>query len=247
MEQSKIIDKRIGFTEEICTQTFEKTFEISNEKIFTDGEKTYREWNPYNCKLAAAIKNGLQIMPILKNSKVLCVTNELSTIIHMSDIVGEDGIIFVKNFGNNTKIADISLKRENVVRVNKKINDEAEVFENKKDIDLVFLDSDENIESNKLISEYIKNLKNEGFLMIAKKNYSHNEKIEEEMPEWMKEQKIGLEQTRSLIKKLSDDFEILQVINLGLNYMNKIPYHKLHSFILARSTESKQDNKEESK
>ena len=102
---------------------------------------------------------------------------------------------------------------------------------------LTVRDYDKNEEPSKLINEYKKKLKNNGFLMIVKKNSTHNEKSDESMPEWMKEQRSGLQETRNLVEKLSQNFEILQVINLGLNYMGKIPYHKFHSFILSRSWE----------
>ena len=238
MNKSKIVDKRIGFYEEVCTQTLDKTLEITDEKVFSENGKIYREWNPYNCKLAAAIKNGLQIMPILKNSKVLCMSDNISTIIHISDLVDENGIVFVKNFDHNSEIKNSLLKRKNIVIINKKLMDNENKFDaNNMILDVIFLDYNKNEEPNGLISENKKNLKNNGFLMIVKKNMMHNEKIDENMPEWMKEQKSGLEETRNLVKKLSENFEILQVINLGLNYMSKIPYHKSHSFILSRSWE----------
>ena len=238
MNQSKISDKKIGFYEQVCTQTLDKTLEITDERIFSENGKIYREWNPYNCKLAAAIKNGLQIMPILKNSKVLCISDKISTIIHMSDLVDENGRVFVKNFEHNSEIKNTLLKRKNIGIINKKLMDDENKFNtNDKILDAIFLDYDKNEEPSKLISEYKKNLKNNGFLMIVKKNSTHNEKSDESMPEWMKEQRSGLQETRNLVEKLSQNFEILQVINLGLNYMGKIPYHKFHSFILSRSQE----------
>ena len=238
MNQSKIIDKRIGFYEQVCTQTLDKTLDITNEKIFSENGIIYREWNPYNCKLAAAIKNGLQIMPILKNSKVLCISDEISTIIHISDLVDENGIVYVRNFEHDSEIKNNLMKRKNIVIIDKKLmNDENKLDTNDRILDVIFLDHNKNEEPNELISEYKKNLKNNGFLMLVKKNTIHSEKIDEDIPEWMKERRSGLEETRNLVKKLSENFEILQVINLGLNYMNKIPYHKSHSFILSRLLE----------
>ena len=131
MNQSKISDKKIGFYEQVCTQTLDKTLEITDERIFSENGKIYREWNPYNCKLAAAIKNGLQIMPILKNSKVLCISNKISTIIHMSDLVDENGRVFVKNFEHNSEIKNSLLKRKNIVIINKKLTDDENEFNTK--------------------------------------------------------------------------------------------------------------------
>ena len=136
MNQSKISDKKIGFYEQVCTQTLDKTLEITDERIFSENGKIYREWNPYNCKLAAAIKNGLQIMPILKNSKVLCISDKISTIIHMSDLVDENGRVFVKNFEQHyifsifytSLFQNIYFFQENIVLYNLNIYDHLCVY-----------------------------------------------------------------------------------------------------------------------
>ena len=43
MNQSKISDKKIGFYEQVCTQTLDKTLEITDERIFSENGKIYRE------------------------------------------------------------------------------------------------------------------------------------------------------------------------------------------------------------
>ena len=188
MNQSKISDKKIGFYEQVCTQTLDKTLEITDERIFSENGKIYREWNPYNCKLAAAIKNGLQIMPILKNSKVLCISNKISTIIHMSDLVDENGRVFVKNFEHNSEIKNTLLKRKNIVIINKILmNDENKFNTNDKMLDAIFLDYDKNEEPSKLISEYKKivpcGINNKGISTLKKIKKQDYSKIKNELIE----------------------------------------------------------------
>ncbi|MFH1586691.1 MAG: fibrillarin-like rRNA/tRNA 2'-O-methyltransferase [Candidatus Diapherotrites archaeon] len=55
----------------------------------------YRVWDPFRSKLGAAIKKGLKEMPIKEGSVVLYLgAAEGTTISHVSDIVGERGVVF---------------------------------------------------------------------------------------------------------------------------------------------------------
>jgi hypothetical protein len=49
----------------------------------------------------------------------------------------------------------------------------------------------------------------------------------------MAEQRAGLNKIRKMTAKLKSQFEIIQEINLGVNYETE-PYHRLHAFILAQ-------------
>jgi hypothetical protein len=49
----------------------------------------------------------------------------------------------------------------------------------------------------------------------------------------MAEQRAGFDKIREITTKLKSQFEIIQEINLGVNYVME-PYHKLHAFILAQ-------------
>ncbi|MEM0269240.1 MAG: fibrillarin-like rRNA/tRNA 2'-O-methyltransferase [Candidatus Korarchaeum sp.] len=55
----------------------------------------YRIWNPKRSKLAAAIHNGLRNFPFKRGSKVLYLgIASGTTASHISDVIGESGIIF---------------------------------------------------------------------------------------------------------------------------------------------------------
>lgn len=68
------------------------------EKIVVDS-MTYRVWDPYRSKLAAAIKKGLPKVPIQKGSTVLYIGAATGTTAsHISDIVGESGVVYCIDF-----------------------------------------------------------------------------------------------------------------------------------------------------
>ena len=72
---------------------------VYGELVFKYEGKEYRIWDPYRSKLAAAILKGLEIMPIKHGSKVLYLGSATGTTpSHVSDIVGEEGLVFCIEF-----------------------------------------------------------------------------------------------------------------------------------------------------
>ena len=57
--------------------------------------------------------------------------------------------------------------------------------------------------------------------------------LENDIAGWMAEQRAGFDKIREITTKLKSQFEIIQEINLGINYAAK-PYHKFYTFILAQ-------------
>merc|ERR1719471_1354443 len=62
-------------------------------------KKEYRAWNPFRSKLAAAILGGVENIWIKPGSKVLYLgAASGTTVSHVSDIVGPDGMVFAVEF-----------------------------------------------------------------------------------------------------------------------------------------------------
>ena len=76
-------------------------------------------------------------------------------------------------------------------------------------------------------------------MLAAKKD--DNPILENDVVGWLAEQRAGLNKIRVLINKLKPQFQVLQEINLGLNYMVKPPFHKSHVFILAQYLQKDND------
>jgi fibrillarin-like pre-rRNA processing protein len=72
---------------------------VYGEKIISTENGDYRFWAHRRSKLAAAIQNGLEEMPIQPGSKVLYLgAASGTTVSHVSDIIGELGVVHAVEF-----------------------------------------------------------------------------------------------------------------------------------------------------
>jgi fibrillarin-like pre-rRNA processing protein len=79
----------------LATKNLVPGIKVYDEKLINYMNVEYRLWNPYRSKLAAAILNGLKELPIKPSTKVLYLGSATGTTVsHVSDIVGEKGIIY---------------------------------------------------------------------------------------------------------------------------------------------------------
>ena len=235
MKEARIFQIQIGNEEQLATKNMVKGTKTRKEKIVIVNNEEFLEWNPYKSKLAAAIRNGLQILPIIKNSKVVCINlPEESTILHISNIVGSGGSVFVIDVNKNKKsfLNKLVNTHKNIIPIYDKV-DELSFFSSiTGKVDALYVDIPESEQIETIVEKYGSLLKNEGFLMlIAKKD--DNAIIENDIAGWMAEQRAGLNKIREITTKLKSQFEIIQEINLGINYAAK-PYHKFYTFILAQ-------------
>ncbi|WUR04126.1 rRNA 2'-O-methyltransferase fibrillarin (FBRL) [Vairimorpha necatrix] len=80
----------------------------------------YRVWNAYRSKLAAGIICGLENVHIKKGSKVLYLgASSGTTVSHVSDIVGETGIVYAVEFSQRSgrDLVNLAMKRTNIVPI----------------------------------------------------------------------------------------------------------------------------------
>ena len=172
--------------------------------IKMDGSE-YRIWKPHRSKLAAAIINGMEIFPILKKSKILYFDTTMeNTASYISDIVGNDGKIFV--VANSNKPSNFMQKmldkRSNVTMVyhtenlvqHKSINDKVDVIymnvSDKNNLDIAIINS----------KAY---LKDGGYLLLVVKTAD------------ILVNKYGAEPENNQRKKIRMLFEMIQEINLA--------------------------------
>ena len=55
----------------LATLNEAKRTRVGKEELVNMDGNEYRVWNPYRSKLAAVIVNGIEVFPILKNTKIL--------------------------------------------------------------------------------------------------------------------------------------------------------------------------------
>ena len=96
-----MVDKRpfvwikVDGEEKLATVNLVPGNQVYNEKLVQYEGVECRIWNPFRSKLAAAIMNGLDDFPFVEKSDVLYLgVSTGTTISHISDIVGQNGIIF---------------------------------------------------------------------------------------------------------------------------------------------------------
>lgn len=88
--------------------------DVENERI------EYRVWNIYRSKLAAGIVCGLEYIYIAPGSRVLYLgASSGTTVSHVSDIVGKDGVVYAVEFSERSgrDLINMSMKRPNVVPI----------------------------------------------------------------------------------------------------------------------------------
>ena len=235
MKETRIFQIQIGDKEQLATKNIVEGTKTHKEKIVIVNDEEFLEWNPYKSKLAAAIRNGLQILPIIKNSKVVCINPlEESTILHISNIVGSGGSVFVIDVNKNKKsfLNKLVDTHKNIIPIYDTVDELSFSSSITGKVDALYVDIPESEQIEQIVEKYGSLLKNEGFLMlIAKKD--DNAIIENDIAGWMAEQRAGLNKIREITTKLKSQFEIIQEINLGINYAME-PYHKLYTFILAQ-------------
>ncbi|XP_050786197.1 rRNA 2'-O-methyltransferase fibrillarin isoform X1 [Gopherus flavomarginatus] len=87
-----------------------------------DGELKveYRAWNPFRSKLAAAILGGIDQIHIKPGAKVLYLgAASGTTVSHVSDIVGPDGLVYAVEFSHRSgrDLINVAKKRTNIIPV----------------------------------------------------------------------------------------------------------------------------------
>lgn len=91
-----------------------------DEALLREGGKEYRLWDPNRSKAGAAIVKGIKLFPISKDSKVLYLGAAHGfTPSFLSDIVGENGIIYAVEFSDRcfTDLLPVCEKRKNIAPI----------------------------------------------------------------------------------------------------------------------------------
>jgi len=83
-------------------------------------EKMFRVWNPYRSKLGASVLNGIKKIPVAPGMKILYLgAASGTTVSHVSDIVGSDGVVYAVEFANRPgrELCAMAQRRSNVVPI----------------------------------------------------------------------------------------------------------------------------------
>lgn len=205
--------------DKLHTKNLREGQRVYGEKLVKSSGEEYREWVPFRSKLSAAIKNGLKEVPLKKGMKILYLGSATGTTpSHLSDIVGEDGIIFCVEFSERMmrEFLRVASSRENLIPIMadaRKPNDYKDVVEK---VDLVYCDIAQPDATEVLIRNAKKFLKPGRYIMLAIKSRS-----------------VDVTKSPSQIYKE----EIKKLENAGVKIIDWVrldPYEKDHAFILGK-------------
>ena len=125
--------------------------------LATKNQNNYNICKPYENKLAASIINGLEIFPIIQNSTILVLEDSFTeSVIHISNMIGENGKCFVLSESNSAKkyLTELVKKSPNILMISNSIS-KPEKFALSTEIDVLYVDmvNTDSIENTLKISE----------------------------------------------------------------------------------------------
>ena len=191
---------------------------------------------PYRSRLAAAILNGIEILPIIEKSRVLYLgTSEVITLSHISDIIGTEGVVYVvEHSQENAKelIEKLVPKRDNIKPI---IMDMAkpsqyEIIDGK--VDVVYVDVEQSKEVEIALLNCKIHLRVGGYLLFMVKTRSVDEYQGKKFIINDKSELVNtIEEINTkkytTMDSLKVNFEIIQQISLS-------DFFKEHSLIVAK-------------
>jgi len=218
-EEGNIFWVKIEGEKKLATLNLVPGNQVYKEKLVKISDEEFRAWDPFRSKLAAAIMNGLSILPIVRKSRVLYLgVSTGTTASHVSDIVGPSGVVF--SVEHTSRVARefldrVASHRSNIVPILQDARNPKEYFSVYGTVDVVYVDIAQPDQTEIAILNCKTYLKKGGHLILVIKTRS------------IDVTKDPSEIVRNEIKKLKENFEIIQEINLE-------PYEKDHSIIIAK-------------
>jgi fibrillarin-like pre-rRNA processing protein len=204
---------------QLATLNLVKGNSVYGEKLVGHKGGEYRIWDPFRSKLAGAMKKGLK-NPIKTSMKVLYLgASTGTTVSHISDIVGSEGIVFAVEPAIRVArelIENVASRRRNVVPIIEDARKPRSYFSIFGKADIVYSDIAQSDQTDIAIANCHAHLKKGGAVLVIIKTRSIDVTME----------------PKSVVareaKRLEDDsFHIEQIINLD-------PFDKDHSMIYAK-------------
>ena len=209
---------QIDGEKKLATENLIPKNQVYNETLVKIKGTEYRIWNPFSSKLAATIMNGLKDFPFMQKSSVLYLgVSTGTTISHISDIVGQNGIIF--GVEHTSRVARdfldrVASHRKNIIPIIQDARKPQEYFSVFKKVDVAYVDIAQPDQTDIAIDNCKMYLKSNGYLFLVIKTRS------------IDVTKDPKKVISNEIKKLEPLFEIKQIINLQ-------PYDKDHAIVIA--------------
>ena len=148
---------------------------VYGEKLFTQDNLEYREWDASKSKLASAILKGSPNIGIRKDDFVLYLgAASGTTVSHVSDIIGPKGLVFAVDISPRVMrdLIFLSYERENIVPILADSNKIDDLKKKISGVDVIYQD----VAQKNQVEIFLKNvnlfLREKGYALLAVKSRS---------------------------------------------------------------------------
>jgi fibrillarin-like pre-rRNA processing protein len=165
------MNENIHFIEKrVATKNLALGKTVYGERLLQFEGEEYREWDPYRSKLAAAIRKGLKQIPIQPKMHVLYLgAASGTTASHVSDIVGQEGIVYCVEFSPRATrdLLRVCESRSNMIPIlaDARFPETYRMFIGP--VDVIYQDIAQPAQAIILVDNAKLFLKNRGFAMLA--------------------------------------------------------------------------------
>ncbi len=203
----------------LVTKNLVPGFRSCNEEIVYVNGREYRVWDPYRSKASAAIHKKVKEFPVKEGDLILYLgVASGTTASYLSDIIGEEGVIYGVDFSASAllPLIQIARKRENIVPLLADARTPSRYINFVEEVDVVYCDVAQPNPTSIVSTNSNLFLKESGYVLLAIKASSID--ISKKPKEVYLEEEKKLKET---------GFEIIDSVNL-------VPYHKKHAFLLLK-------------
>ena len=203
----------------LATENMVPGNEVYKEKLIIKKGIEYRLWDPFRSKLAASIINGLDYFPFENKSKILYLgASTGTTVSHISDIVGPNGIVFGVEHASRVArdfLDRVVSYRKNIIPILQDARRPKEYFSVFGKVDVVYVDIAQPDQTKIAIDNCQMYLKKGGYFFLVIKTRSIDVT---KAPKRIVDREV---------EKLKPKFDVLQIIDLH-------PYDKDHAMVIAK-------------
>lgn len=215
-ENIRFIEKRVATKNLALGKT------VYGERLLQFEGEEYREWDPYRSKLAAAIRKGLKQIPIQPKMHVLYLgAASGTTASHVSDIVGQEGIVYCVEFSPRATrdLLRVCESRSNMIPIlaDARFPETYRMFIGP--VDVIYQDIAQPAQAIILVDNAKLFLKNRGFAMLAIKARS-------------------IDSSKEISKIFSEEIDILKESGFMVeeNIESLKPFDKDHCMVISQFT-----------
>jgi len=167
----RVFEQRKGKRKLLYTRNLTPGETVYSERTVIKDKTEFREWDPHKSKLAAAMIKGLSQLNFVEGDTILYLGSSTGTTVsHVSDIVGDEGVVFALDSAPRVmrELVFLARKRNNIVPILADASHPAEYFHKVKLSNFMYQDIAQRQQAE-IFLDNIKLLKNGGFAILCVK------------------------------------------------------------------------------